>query len=619
MKITEQLMNGFLITDGAMGTYHDKKYRNENMIAEQENITNPDRIKEIHLEYLEAGASVLRTNTFAAVTDYFPDRRERLAVVREGYRIAKEAVEEYSGRAQAVSAEYRSDDQAFAKTGDREIYIAADIGTIFEHSGLENEELLQEYRDVIDVFLEEGASLFWFETQSDFYYLTELTKYVKQKNQDAVVFASFNFDKTGYTKSGVSVQRMMDVISAETSIDAYGFNCGLDAAHLTKLLAGQNFPNDKPFIACPNAGYPMQLRGVTTYADNPGYFTEQMKNLPSFGVNLIGGCCGTTPYHIRKLSEALQGVSLSDKHIDAKNAAAYKKSNSRVLEKLEKGEKPYVVELDPPFNLDYSKIMRGAELLKENGVDLLTLSDSPLARTRMDAALLGSMVQREVGIQVMPHITCRDRNVISLRGTMMGAHVSGLRHFLIVTGDPVNAYDKSMTSQVFDFNSIRFMHMVQEMNEDLMKEDPMVYGGALNYHGANVDAIAGRMKKKMEMGCSYFLTQPIYSDEDVERIRVLREMTGAKIMAGIMPLVSYKNAQFMANEMPGIHVPEEIINAYRPDMTREEAEAAAEEICVSIAAKLSDVCDGYYFMVPFYRVPLINRIIQKIRTEVEGE
>ena len=277
-------------------------------------------------------------------------------------------------------------------------------------------------------------------------------------------------------------------------------------------------------------------------------------------------------------------------------------------------EKPFVVELDPPADMNYQRVVEGAKMLQEHNVDLLTLSDSPLARTRMDASLLGSKIQKEIGIDVMPHISCRDRNIISLRGTIMGAYANDLKHFLFVTGDPISKQNRADQTQVFNCNSIRLMNLADGMNHEEFVDDTIVYGGALNYNGVNVDAIARRMNMKMEQGCTFFLTQPIYSDDDVARIKKLREMTGAKIMAGIMPLVSRKNAMFIANEMPGMNVPDYIVDKYSADMTREESEQVAIEISVEIAKKLQDCCDGYYFMTPFNRVNLICNIIEKIRS-----
>ena len=209
----------------------------------------------------------------------------------------------------------------------------------------------------------------------------------------------------------------------------------------------------------------------------------------------------------------------------------------------------------------------------------------------------------------MPHLSCRDRNRIAVRSGMLGAYINDIRNYLIVTGDPVGRDERAFTKSVFDFNSIKMMKFLQGMNEEVFQEDPIFYGGALNQNGANPEKIAERMKKKMDAGCAFFLTQPVYSEEELERLSWLKNQTGARILIGIMPLVSYRNALFIKNEMPGIFVPDEILVQYSPDGTRKEWEETAIKISKQIMEAGMDVGAGYYFMTPFQRVSLIQEII----------
>lgn len=582
-----------------MGTYFSLCYPETELLVEQENLLHPDRVKAIHLEYLKSGARLIRTNTFAVNSSFFGDRKEREDHIRAGYRIAKEAVRAYKDEMTA--------------SDDRHIFIAADIGTIFDHEMRDRDSVLREYQEILDSFLDEGAEIFLFETQSDLFYLEDVIRYLKEKKPDAFVMLSFSFDKNGYTKAGMSLERMVERVANMPEVEAYGMNCGVEGNHMYQLLERITFPNEKYLIAMPNAGYPVVLRGKTIYGKNLPYFLQMEEKIYDLGADIVGGCCGTTPEYIEGICKCLDQSIRHPKKIGHEGEKKIARTESEFWKKLQRGEKPFVVELDPPFDLQTKKVIDGAKLLKEHRVDLLTLSDSPMARVRMDASLLSSKVQREAGIPVMPHLSCRDRNVISLRGTLLGDYDNDIKHFLIVTGDPVAQCDRSTITQVFDFNSIKLMGVVQEMNEDIFAADKVVYGGALNYHGVNPEAIARRMELKMERGCSYFLTQPVYSTEDVERLAWLRERTGAKIIAGIMPLVSYRNAMFIANEMPGVHIPEPTISAYDPDMSREEAEEVAVRLSVELAGQLADVSDGYYFMTPFNRVSLICRIIEKVR------
>ena len=607
MNLTEYLRERRLITDGAMGTYYEKKYGDAVGFPEQENLLHPKRIRDIHLEYLHAGARMLRTNTFATNPVFFPDRSKRLDGLRAGYEIAESAINQFR-----------------KETGcEEEIFIAADFGPIGELEEQSASEVLDDYRQMCDVFLNCGATVFVFESQRDDKYVKQLAAYVKERCADAFVLAQFTFDKSGYTRAGLSVRRINESMAGEdaASIDAYGYNCGVEAGHLLQLLQAQP-PYCRKFLsALPNAGYPLSLRGRTIYTENEQYFVKKSVEIAALGVDIIGGCCGTTPGYIRDLVQALEGVERGDKQVasvpsrihvqEVTHTGTNVSASDAFLDKLYAGKKPVIVELDPPFNGDLTKVFAGAKKLAEAGADLLTLSDSPMARARMDAGALAAKLIREVGIPVMPHIACRDRNIIGLRGMILGDHMNDIRQLLIVTGDPVARDARGTISGVFDMNSIRLMEYVTHMNEELYADDPLHFGGALNYHGANPDAIIRRMEKKIEAGCEYFLTQPIYSDEDVERIAYIRNALGgrAKICCGIMPLVSYKNAMFLHHEMAGINIPEEILAKYDPDMSREAAQAVAVEISLELTRKLSYIADAYYFMTPFNRADLICEII----------
>jgi len=555
------------------------------------NLTRPEAVKEIHLEYIKSGAKLIRTNTFAANLLFLESMEQVKHVIEKGYAIANEAVLE-SGQ---------------------EVFVAADIGPVYD-TGFDGEEvILEHYYGICDCFLESGSRIFVFETQSEFTYLEKVTAYVKHKQPEAYVIVQFSVDKSGYTRHGLSIDKIIDKAANIESIDAYGFNCGVGAAHLYQLLKDVEFPNRKPVTALPNAGYPMELRGKTVFRDNKKYFVETVEKIAELGIEILGGCCGTTPEYIGEVATRLHSYPIRHKRVGSDVKVVEEKWTSPIEKKLKSDEKVFIVELDPPFDTNISKVMTGARELKEAGIDWLTLSDSPMARTRMDAGKLAAKVQREVGIPVMPHICCRDKNVIGMRAGLLGDYMNELRHFLIVTGDPVPREAKGSVTPVFDFNSIRLMEYVSVLNADVFHKEPVLFGGALNYHGSNPDAIIRRMKQKTEQGCKMFLTQPIYSKEDIERIRYIKENINAKVMCGIMPLVSYKNAVFMTNEMPGVHIPEEIVDRYTPDMTREEAEQVGIEIAVEIAEKLKNIADGYYFMTPFNRTGMMVKIIRKIQ------
>lgn len=601
MKLKEFLQENILLMDGAMGTYYQQLQENNENIAELANLLEPDTILKIHREYLEAGADVIRTNTFAVNSAVLPGISDnaRMDLLRRGCRIAKQAVEEEKLR-----------------TG-RECFVAADIGPI---AGGEKdaEEILSEYYRICDVFLEEGMDIFWLETFSSTEYVPEILAYIKKRTTDAFCSVSFCINKNGFTTSGQKAERLL-FSDGLTLADAIGFNCGIGSVHLKSVLAKCKLPKDVFVLAAPNAGYAESYASRAAFLNSAGYFGGNMAELAELGVDIVGGCCGTMPTFIREMKKKISGKCVGERisreeyyrQAEAKKSAEVSgKQNvgNKLKDKLLRGEKIIAVELDPPYNADGEKLLACAKALSNYPVDVLTFADSPMGRSRADSTLTALHINRETGMQVIPHICCRDRNVIAMRSLLLGAHINGLRNLLIVTGDPVPGDDRKNITGVFDYNSIRFMKYVTEMNTELFPEDGFFFGGALNYNYPNGEKVAERMEKKMAAGCSFFLTQPVFSDTDMERIKWLKERTGAKILAGILPPVSLKNASFIRNEMAGMNVPDEVLAMYRADMSREEGEAAGAEIAKTLMKKLDPFVDGYYFMLPFNRVSLLGRI-----------
>lgn len=590
------LKNQIILMDGAMGTYFNRLHPEEGE-AENANIRHPEWIKEIHKKYILAGAKLIRTNTFA-VNHMLFEMEEIESNLAAAVKNAKEAVEEMN----------------------TETFIAGSIGPIRIGGETEEKQVWEEYRLICDILAREGIRIFILETFADTEMVIKIAGYLKKLlkddyGEDAFILAQFSVNRMGYTKYGYSMQRLVNELEKESVISGLGFNCGIGIAHMNQLLEQVRFSRDNILSVLPNAGYEHISYGRQLYIDKPVYYASYMEQIMEKGTNLIGGCCGTTPEYIKALSEILkknskprekQILSIEDKQITVSEKNPF-------IEKLNRGERVYVVEIDSPFNGDADKFLEAAYRLKDNDVDLVTISDSPMARPRAEAFEMGIYIANKTGIRVMPHVCCRDRNLVALRSAILGGHINGIRDMLIITGDPVARDDRNIISSVFDMNSIRLMDYVKNMNRETFLGEPVYYGGALNYAGVNIDAIVSRMVKKMEAGCSYFLTQPVYSEEDINRVRELKKRTGAKIILGIMPLVSYKNALFMKNEMPGIDVADDIVKRYDPKMSRKDAEETATEISVEIGQKAVDFADGFYLMTPFNRVSLVNGIIDRLR------
>ena len=596
MSIREYIKEHRILMDGAMGTYYAAKHNGA--ISEYANIEHPKQIKEIHKEYIKAGANLIITNTFAANEASLNMETEQVeACIRNGVAIAKEAVAEREELSQ-------------------EVFVAGGIGTIPEQGEKSEEEVLQEYKCICDVFLEEKLPVIIFETFSSLYYVKQILPYIREKNEDVFVIVSICLNKNGYTPAGISARRLLEELVEMDDVDACGVNCGIGSGHMYQIAQElENLFSKKYFIVVPNAGYPEQFQNRMIFLDNAEYFAENMKKIAELGVAFVGGCCGTTPEYISLLKKEIDFspvkiVKVTEAVEDEEKKKINTKKNA-FMEKLKTGEKVVAVELDPPYDANYEKVMECALSLKKSNVDIITMADSPMGRSRVDSILMSVKLSNETGMTTMPHLCCRDKNMIAMRSSILGAYINKIRNMLIVTGDPVPSVSRNVTTGVFDYHSIRLMNFVKEMNEEHFADDPIYYGGALNYGRGKLENVVKRMRDKMDAGASYFLTQPIYSDEDIERIRQIKEQVDTKILCGIMPLVSYRNANFIKNELTGINVPDEIVERYSPDMSKEEAEWVGAQIANEIIEKLSPIADGYYFMLPFNRVSLMEKIIIK--------
>ena len=602
-----------LITDGAMGTYYSEKYGKSSGVPETDNLSEPDKIEEIHREYIEAGADILRTNSFASNIRTLcrgkdnQTREEQLKTVYENVaaacRIAQSAVEREQHKAEKEGRKIR------------EIYIAGDIGPVPERRGDEerDEEIAEEYKTMVKAHLDAGIRVIWFETFADLDRILPVAEWIRSVS-DAFIMASFSVNAYGHTRTGLSMQELFRTVRESGLIDGIGFNCGIGPSHLGRLLKRQDL-GDMIVSAVPNAGYADRIENRMVYRDNAGYFCEAMEKIADLGVNIIGGCCGTSPVYIRKLARAAGNREPAKRLSDSpeqRAASEIRYDNNLFIRKIYSGEKAVIAELDPPFDGNDKKMISAAAILKQAGVEMITFSDSPMGKMRASAAMSAVKAANQLQIETMPHIACRDRNAIGIGSEILGAYMNGIRNFLVVTGDPVPSGERGSVTSVYDYHSVTLMNYLRQLNREYFSDDPIAYGGALNYGRKNIDAEIRRMQKKCEAGASFFLTQPIYSDEDIERIRYIKSRIDTKIICGIMPLVSYRNALFMKNEITGINVPDEIIAQYDKDMSREEAQAVGVRIAVKIAEKSGDVADGYYFMVPFNRAGMIAEILEKM-------
>lgn len=607
---TLTLNNKNIISDGAMGTYYSIKTGMSSNQCELANLTNPEIIESIHYEYLVAGARFIRTNTFAAntaITDGSID--EAINIVKSGYRIAKKAIDKFIN-------EYKRNKNVEYKLGE-DVYLAADIGPIYNDNYSINEENILTYEKIVDAFLKEGATLFIFETFADTTQLNKIVDYIKEVSPNAFIIASFAFSPDGYTRFGQSVPKI--IADVNEKIDMLGMNCGSGPTHMINLLNKYQDlfkKKNKKLSIMPNAGYPSIENNRTVFTTSADYFAETASKIAYQFATIIGGCCGTTPNHIHKLANVINNekdnkFTFDDDSNDLAHENKVEVVKNLLSLKMKNNEFITLTEFSPPVNSDISKLIDGAKLLKKQGNDAITLSDSPLARVKMDSIIAASKISREVKITCLPHLCCRDKNVNALRASILGAYSEGIRNILAVTGDIVPEDERGAVKPVFNVGSIGLMKMISDMNDDVFKQDPINIGGALDNYVVNKAAELKKAKRKIENGCTFFLTQPIYDAYDLSVVDEVRNY--AKVFIGIMPIVSYRNAMYMKNEVPGFSLSDNFVNLFKPEMSKEEAVQIGLELAYNLAEQLRPHADGFYFVAPFNRAQIIVDLLKKLQ------
>ena len=583
-----------LLFDGGMGTYYKAKPGTE---CEQGNLLDPAGVRKIHREYLAAGAEAIKTNTFGLPRMAAARQPDWQALARAGWKLAAEAAVE-TGAA------------VFADLGPAPDTEAAPAGSI--------------YTAVARCFVEQGAKNFLFETLSSDAGVLEAVQAVKAQVPDAFVLVSFAVLPDGYTREGMYSKDLVRRMTESGIVDAVGFNC-VSAPGAMRTLVQQLGSTALPLSVMPNAGYPVVTRTQVKYQGKPEYFAKELARIAAEGVRVLGGCCGTTPAHIAALRAALDSLPAVEKaapavQVSTPEAPTVEKDDA-FLRKLNAGKKVIAIELDSPKDADLTNYLAGAKRLQAAGADLLTIADCPIARARMDSSLVACRVHRELGLCTLPHMTCRDRNLNATKALLLGLYAEGVREVLAITGDPIPTAERDEVKNVYQFNSRKLaQYIVSLAGEGREMPSPMTVFGALNLNARNFEVELRRAGEKLENGMSGFLTQPVLSEQAVENLRRTRETLGerAKILAGIMPVVSQRNAIFMENEVNGIHVAEDIMEAFA-GLDREQGEALGLEISLKMAREALPYADGFYLMTPFNRVALMERLIARLKTELLQE
>lgn len=613
MSFKDDVKNRIMVFDGAMGTYFAELYGGYGKPCELANIDMPDEVKGIHKAYIAAGCDAVKTNTFMVnpfnpVYESEPELMER--VIRAGWKAAYEA----------------------ASDTDRNVSVFADIGPVPVGANGSSDDKIDAFAELCDIFIDCGAINFIFETNSSDEGIAEAAEHIKKAVPDAFIIVSFAVQPDGYTRDGRFVKDLVSRISGYDAVDAVGLNCVSSALHmrsLTDIIAPVVSEAGKLLSVMPNAGYPKVINSRVFYDSDPRYFAEQMALMAENGAVITGGCCGTTDVHIKALADKIGEINSGKKapaRVRIKTSGTLSAGSSVRADssgdtehnvfarKLERGEKVIAVELDPPRNADSAKYMAGAWTLKAAGVDAITIADCATGHASMDSSIMACKLRRELGIDAIPHMTCRDRNLNATKALLLALSTEGISNVLAVTGDPVPSAERDEVKSVFQFNSRMLASYIKSLNENEFQHTIRVYG-ALNINAKNFTRELERNVKKVENGMVGFLTQPVLTEAAMENLHKAYDRLvplGAKLLGGIIPVVSSRNARFMNSEIIGITVDQRIIDIYE-GKTRDECTELAVEISTDIAKKIAGFCDGYYLMTPFSRTDIMTCLVNNIK------
>ena len=578
-----------LFFDGAFGTYYLSRTSDE-APCEFANLNHPECVRAIHKEYIAAGCDAIKTNTFGANYLLCDDTHMIDQIIQAGYEIACDTVR-------------GTDIQVFADIG----YIRTD-----------NDDVEQEYLRIVRKFISLGAENFLFETLGEYTPIIKAIAEIKRRLPEAFVIVSFAVSQDGYSKRGYYYKDLLAQSAENKDIDAIGLNCVCGPSHLCNLMK-QVAATIKILSAMPNAGYPSSINGRVVFENNAQYFAGKLVEMYACGVDIVGGCCGTTPEHLRLAIQQIKQSGLRQ----SPAAGAALKSGGQPLAAVPAAKtagaggpaslrKLIAVELDPPADYDCDWLLQAAEQLKFYDADMITLADSPLSRVRADSIMTAARVKREIGIDVLPHLSCRDKNHIAIKAGLLGAAFEGINKVLVVTGDPLMQVDQRKTAGVFTFNSFDLIAYINSMNSQVFVDSPFTIGGALNINAKNFSSELARAKKKIDRGASILLTQPIFSRQAVDNYLLAKETLSCSILAGILPVAGYKNALFLINEVSGIEIPSHILDQLK-EKSPEETRKISLEFSMGFIDQVYEKADGFYIMTPLKKVEIVTSIINVLR------
>ena len=605
-NLLERLENNVLVADGAMGT---TLYSNGlESCHEYNNISNPSAVEEIHRAYIEAGADIIQTNTYAA---------KKCQLKTYGY---EDKFEEINIRAAEI---------ARSAAGEK-TFVLGTIGAIrgLRECELTLESIVNETLDQVKVLLStEKIDGLLFETYYDQEEIRTILSEVR-KLTDLPIITNISLLEAGITQNG---EKVTDALSALVNLgaDIVGLNCHLGPYHMIKSFKQVPLFAQSYLSAYPNASL-MQLTQTINgneyrFRKNSSYFEQSAKLLVEEGVRLIGGCCGTTPEHIRAIKKGIKGLKPVKRKtitpLPAEEELIRVASNKPTIVDKVKKQVTIIAELDPPKHLNIEKFIEAAKTIDKKNIEAITLADNSLASTRICNLTAAVLLKEHITTPTLLHLACRDHNLIGLQSRLMGLDLLGINNILAVTGDPSNLGDFPGATSVFDVTSFKLIPFIKQLNEglgyngaSLKKTTNFTVAAAYNPNVRDISKTKRLVEKKIKSGADYFITQPVFEEEKIVKLAELASnYPDTPFFVGIMPITSYNNAIFLHNEVPGIKLSEEFLS--RLEEVKDDKELC-QKIALDESKKLIDVAlkhfNGIYLITPFTRADLTVELLSLI-------
>jgi len=609
-----RLEKRILVCDGAMGTMLYSKGMSLNRCFDEMNLTAPQLVKEVHLGYVKAGADVIETNTFGA---------SRLRLQKFGLG---DKVREINLAGARLAREVAGDD----------LYVAGSVGPLglrlepLGHTSLADAR--RAFREQIEALAEGGVDLIIIETMVDIGEAHQALLAARDVGGLPVV-VQMTIQDDGSTPTGTSPEdftRQLDAWGA----DLIGVNCSVGPAAVLEALERMTAVTKKKLSAQPNAGMPRTIEGRNIYLSSPEYMASYARRFIEVGARLVGGCCGTTPDHIRAIKTAVRSLSPQQRRTTVEVAARQVRvaepipveKRSRLAGKLARGEFPILVEIVPPKGSDPSKEVEGAQYLVAQGVDALNIPDGIGATARMSALTLAAILQQRVGVEVLLHYSSRDRNVLTIQSDFLGAYALGLKNILALTRDTAQ-FSTALEAGVFEVDAIGLVNILNNLNRGLdVGANPLgtqtgfLIGVGINPHAVDPDEELRRFGYKVDAGANFAVTQPVFAANQLARFLERLEAAGTKripIVASLWPLTSYRSAEFMNNEVPGVSVPPAVMERMRKADTGEPARAEGLKIAQETLLQLRGLVQGVQIAAPFGRYAMAVEVAQILKEKAK--